>query len=586
MAFRISHAQQWMAISAFALVVNSSVQAAPPPFAAGRILVKPAAGLSDARFADILQRANGHGPSKLRGLDVALVQVTKGNEKAAVAALKNNPNIAFAELDALVAPDATANDPLLASQWHLAKIGATSAWDVTQGTGVTVAVLDSGVYAEHPDLQGKIVVGRNVVAGTVNPLDTSDVVGHGTWVTGVITETVNNGIGGASTAPSTQVMPIRITDRSDGYAYFSDMASGITWAADHGARVANLSYSGAAGSAAVASAASYMMSKQGVVVVAAGNDNIDYGYTNSSYLYVAAATDANDAKASFSSFGSFVDIAAPGTYIYTTNRSGTYSTVQGTSFATPNVAGVAAMVMSANPLLKATDVLSVISSTAVDLGTAGWDANFGNGRVNELAAVQKAVTYQVMDSTAPITSIVSPLGGSKLSGLATVSVSASDASGVKAVTLLVNGAPLASSTTAINNVYTFSWDTSKVVDGGYKLTASAVDNVGNSVTTAATSVQVSNAPPDTTAPTVTISTPTLGQKISTTASIAASAKDNVAVKQISVQGDGKLLCTGTASVSCSWNLRKAASGSTHTVKVTALDTAGNSTSASVSIIKQ
>lgn len=282
------------------------------------------------------------------------------------------------------------------------------------------------------------------MAGTVNPLDTSDVVGHGTWVTGVITETVNNGIGGASTAPGTQVMPIRITDRSDGYAYFSDMASGITWAADHGARVANLSYSGAAGSAAVADAASYMMSKQGVVVVAAGNDNIDYGYTNSSYLYVAAATDANDAKASFSSFGSFVDIAAPGTYIYTTNRSGTYSTVQGTSFATPNVAGVAAMVMSANPLLKATDVLSVISSTAVDLGTAGWDANFGNGRVNELAAVQKAVTYQVMDSTAPITSIVSPLGGSKLSGLATVSVSASDASGVKAVTLLVNGAPLAS----------------------------------------------------------------------------------------------------------------------------------------------
>lgn len=73
----------------------------------------------------------------------------------AVAALENNPNIAFAELDALVAPDATANDPLLASQWHLAKIGATSAWDVTQGTGVTVAVLDSGVYAEHPICRAK-----------------------------------------------------------------------------------------------------------------------------------------------------------------------------------------------------------------------------------------------------------------------------------------------------------------------------------------------------------------------------------------------------------------------------------------------
>ncbi|MBK6656980.1 MAG: S8 family serine peptidase [Proteobacteria bacterium] len=586
MASRIFHAQQWTAIGALALVASSSVQAAPPPFAAGRILVKPAAGLSDTHFADILQRANGHGPRKLKGLGVAVVQVSKGGEKAAIAALKKNRNIEFAELDQLVAPSATSNDPALASQWHLAKMGAPSAWDITLGTGITVAVLDSGVYANHPDLLGKVVVGRNVVAGTVNPLDTSDVVGHGTWVTGVITETANNGIGGASTAPGTQVMPIRITDRSDGYAYFSDMAAGITWAADHGARVANLSYSGAAGSSAVASAASYMMSKNGVVVVAAGNNNTDYGYANSSYLYVAAATDKLDAKAIFSSFGKFVDIAAPGTAIYTTNRSGTYSTVQGTSFSTPNVAGVAAMVMSANPLLKPNDVLAVISSTAVDLGAAGWDANFGHGRVNELAAVQKAVTYQALDSDAPLTAIVSPLGGSKLSGLATVTVSATDASGVKSVNLLVNGAQIASSATAVNNAYTFSWDTTKHADGGYGLSATATDTLGNSVATGTTSVTVNNAPPDTVLPVVKISTPTLGQKISTTASIAASATDNVAVKQLSVFGDGKLLCTGTTTASCSWNLRKAASGSSHTVKVTALDLAGNSASSSVSIVKQ
>lgn len=107
MASRVFHARQWTALGALALVASSSVQAAPPPFAAGRILVKPAAGLSDSHFADILLRAKGHGPRKLKGLDVTVVQVSNGGEKAAIAALKNNRNIEFAELDQLVAPSAT-----------------------------------------------------------------------------------------------------------------------------------------------------------------------------------------------------------------------------------------------------------------------------------------------------------------------------------------------------------------------------------------------------------------------------------------------------------------------------------------------
>jgi len=586
MKFAICNLSRWTAACASVLFIAPSVQAAPPQFVAGQILVRPAPGLSDAKFAQILSRSKGHALSRLPKLGVALVKVQEGKEQALVDALAHNPNIAFAELNRYVKPSMTVNDPALSRQWHLSKMQSPSAWDIAVGTGVTVAVLDTGVYPNHPDLLGKIVVGRNVTAGTLNASDTSDIQGHGTWVAGVVTEVTNNATGGASVAPGSQVMPIRITDRTDGYASFSDMASGILWAADHGARVANLSYDGAAGSATVASAASYMMSRNGVVVVAAGNDNIDYGYSNSPYLYTAAATDATDAKASFSSFGNFIDIAAPGTSIYTTNRSGTYSLVQGTSFSTPNVAGVAAVVMAANPLLAPTDVLSVISSTAVDLGTAGWDRNFGYGRVDQLAAAQKAVTYQPLDTTAPAVSVVSPTAGVTLAGTVGVQIKAVDVSGVKSVALLVNGMQVATSTVGSNNVFSFSWNSTTVTDGAYSLTARATDNAGNAATSAALSVSVRNAAADTLAPTVTLSKPIAGQKIGTSLSIAASGKDNVGMKSIAVYGDGRLLCSGTATVSCSWNTRKLASGSSHTVSAVAIDVAGNLASTSVSVIRQ
>lgn len=577
---------RWTAACTTILIVTPIVQAAPPQFVAGQILVRPAPGLSDAKLAQVLSRSQGRALRKLSRLDIAVVQVPNGKEQAVIDALAHNRNIAFAELNRYVKPNMTVNDPALSSQWHLSTMQSLQAWDVAIGTGVTVAVLDTGVYQDHPDLLGKIVIGRNVTAGTANATDTSDIYGHGTWVAGVVTASANNGTGGASVAPGTQVMPIRITDRTDGYATFGDMASGITWAADHGARVANLSYSGAAGSSTVASAASYMMGKNGVVVVAAGNDNTDYGYTNSPYLYVTGATDATDAKASFSSFGKFVDIAAPGTSIYTTNRSGTYSRVQGTSFSAPNVAGVAAVVMAANPLLAPTDVLSVISSTAVDLGTAGWDQNFGDGRVNQLAAAQKAVTYQPLDTKAPLVSVVSPTAGTLVSGLVGVAVESSDSSGVKSVALLLNGTQVATSTVGTNNVYSFSWNSISVADGSYSLTARAIDNAGNAATSAALSVSVRNAAADTLAPTVTLSNPSSGQKIGTSVSISAASTDNVGMKSIAVYGDGKLLCTSTAKVSCSWSTRKFAIGSSHTVSAVATDLSGNIASASVSVIRQ
>jgi len=128
-------------------------------------------------------------------------------------------------------------------------------------------------------------------------------------------------------------------------------------------------------------------------------------YANSPYLFTAAATDSGDARATYSNFGAYVDIAAPGSGIYTTNSSGGYSSVSGTSFSSPNTAAVIALVMSANPTLTPTDVTSIITNTAKDLGSAGWDAYYGFGRVDALAATQMAAGVRTSDTTPPTVAV-------------------------------------------------------------------------------------------------------------------------------------------------------------------------------------
>lgn len=575
-------------ITGFALlfIAATFVHAAPSKVAPGRILVKGAAGLSQEKLDKILEKSNGKALRKLRGSEVRVVQVPEKAEAAIARALSKHKNIAFAEPDMLVEPIAVVNDPDYGRQWHLPLIGAPSAWPYGDGTGVTVAVLDTGVYPNHPDLSGRVLSGWNTVS---NNSDTADINNHGTWVAGVVAAKANNLIGGASTAPGAKILPIRITNSSDGWAYFSDMVEGITWAADHGARVANLSYGGAAGSQAVADAASYMMSKGGVVVVAAGNDNTDYGYGNYPSLFVAGATTSSDAKAGYSSHGAFVDIAAPGSGIYTTNRSGGYSTVQGTSFASPNAAAVAALVMAANSSLNPTDVTAIIINTAQDLGTQGWDPDYGHGRVNALAAAQLAYDSVTSDTTPPNAQIVNPGQGAEVSGDVGITVQASDGFGVERVELLVDGNPVATETFggSDNQVlsYVFSWDSTSVDDNEHQLKARAYDHAGNMGPSTVVAVNVLNdTSVDDIAPVISSLSPN-GGTYSSRVTVSAQAADNKAVTRIDVRGDGKLLCSSTSSsASCSWNLRKLSNGP-HTVTATAFDAAGNSGDASSTFTK-
>jgi hypothetical protein len=379
-------------------------------------------------------------------------------------------------------------------------------------------------------------------------------------------------------------MPVRVSNLSDGAAYFSDMAEGVAWADANGARVANLSYHGVAGSKTVETAAANMMAHGGVVVVAAGNNNTDEGYANSDYLYVAAATTSNDTRATFSNYGDYVDISAPGVSIYTTDRSGGYKSVSGTSFSSPATAATAAVVMSANPGLTPSDVLAVISNTAVDLGTAGWDPYYGFGRVNTKAAAMLAAQAQTSDTSAPQVSLAAPADGSQVGGWVTIDVQASDDFGVVSTALFVDGQKVATETQAVSpNLYRFAWDSTSVNDGSHAVYATASDAAGNVGTATSINLNVANnALADTVPPTITITSPTDGATVSGTVSLSAFATDDQQMASLKIFADGVLKCSGTSSASCGWNTRKLTTGS-HQVSVEATDASGNTASAGVTV---
>ncbi|MBL8446078.1 MAG: S8 family serine peptidase [Zoogloeaceae bacterium] len=552
---------------AFASLPAFSASASTEQWAPGRLLVQPKPGLPDAVLAKILKSHGAKSVGKINGIDVHVVELaTKGSEKAMAALLAHNPHVAFAELDMVVRPAATADDPYFSSAWHLQKLNIPSAWDVANGTGVVVAVLDSGVDGGHPDLVNQMVPGWNFYDNNAN---TSDVNGHGTQVAGAVAASTNNSIGVSAVAPGAKIMPVRIS-LPDGTAYYSTMASGLTWAANNGAKVANISYQSVSGSSTVANAALYLKNKGGVTVVAAGNTGVEQTFAPTDAMLSVSATDASDNKASWSSFGSYVDIAAPGVGILSTTAGGGYAAVSGTSFSSPITAGVVALMMNANAALSPTDIEQLLFGTATDLGDPGKDKLYGNGRVNASAAVQAAASATALDITSPTTSFGSPALGSVVRGVTNISINASDDVSVARVELWANGTLVGTDYSA---PYEFSWDTTQVPDGGANLYAYAFDTSGN-YGSSARSVTVSNAA-DTQPPTVVISNPNNGTAVSGTVTINGQGIDNVGLDSLTLFVDGKaVLSTAGTTLTYKWNTRKVAAGG-HLIELVAVDSSGN-----------
>jgi subtilisin family serine protease len=483
-------------------------------------------------------------------------------------------------VDGALEPGFYPNDPYYSTAWHLPKIGAPTAWDYAQGNPVTIAILDTGVDTTHPDLQPQLVPGWNFYDNNDN---VSDVHGHGTAVAGTAAAAGNNAFGVASVSFKSKIMPMRVTD-TQGYGYFSLMAAAITSAADKGARVANISFLGVSLSSTVDSAAQYMRSKGGVVVTSGGNTGGLRTDPPRESLTAVAATDANDARASFSSWGDYIDVAAPGLGIWTTNRGGGYGVFSGTSAASPVAAGVYALMMSAKPGLQPATYDSILFSTAQDLGTAGYDQQFGYGRVRADAAVASARGTSSSDSQAPTVAIASPSGGT-VSGLVPVDVTAEDNVAVARVDLLANGSLVANDSIA---PYAFTLDSTKYSDGNLNLQARAYDGAGNSASSSTVAVTISNTAKDTSPPTVSISNPANGSTVSGTVSINVSAEDNQKVAKITLTIDGKQVAVSYgSSLAYNWSVPKGKGKSkSSTISARADDATGNAATASVSVTRQ
>lgn len=574
---------------AVGLAAWGSAQAAPPvrsaegPWAKGRIIVMPMAGLPDGEL-DKIVRVHGGKARKITASGLYLVDLPgNASEKAVSTQLARNPHLKFAEVDHAVQATGIANDPYFGSEWHLARINATAAWDSALGSGITVAILDSGVDGSHADLSARMVAGWNFYDNNSN---TTDVNGHGTGVAGASSATTNNSQGVAAVAGSASIMPVRIAD-SAGTGYISMIAQGVTWAADNGAKVINISYNRLWTFSSVVSAAQYAKSKGALVVIAAGNNAMDEGASAQLSMIPVSAVDRNDVITTFSSWGNHVAVAAPGVDIWSTTRGGGYGAWWGTSVASPVTAGVVALMMSANPKLLNTQIESLLYSTATDLGAAGRDKYYGYGRINAQAAVAAAMATSapVADTQAPTVSLSSPLGSSTVSGLTSVSVSAADNVGVAKVELRVNGTLLAADTTA---PFGFSWDSTKVANGMVNLEARAYDAAGNLASSPTVAVNVANiVVADITPPTVAFGSPSNGASVPVgNVSVVINGADNSGVAgltlELLINGTRVATATGSSSLNYNWNTRKSASG-TYTLTANGRDAAGNKTTSIISV---
>jgi len=326
---------------------------------------------------------------------------------------------------------AWANDPCAGRQWGITNVKAPSAWSITRGTGVTVAVVDTGSDFNHPDLASNLIskAGSNIIANTAyrcpfqkapkNAKHSSAVAqddqGHGTHVAGTVAAVTGNGVGVAGVAPAAKVLPVKVLD-AEGSGSDVDVARGICFAADNGAKVINLSlgYNPAFSILVTGlgndtdNAIDYAYSKGAAVVIAAGNEAFpacDFPASYSKALCVGSV-DRNDVKSWFSNFGTNVGVVAPGGVgsVLCNDDGDIWSTVwpsstgdcgnngydawAGTSMATPHVAAVAALIAAKHGTAATPDfIYAKLKSTADDLGTPGVDPVYGYGRVNALRAV-------------------------------------------------------------------------------------------------------------------------------------------------------------------------------------------------------
>lgn len=434
--------------------------------------VAPNAGAdpATARLWAVVRASDGH-LRVLRGRDAAIAQmdVRLGRHENQLVSLEDKQSVHLL------------GDPLRPQQWALDRVPFEATWRATSGSGVKVAVVDTGVLAAHEDLHGAVLPGIDLAsdAAQYDPNHTGmvDPGGHGTHVAGIIAAAANNGVGIAGDAPGVQVLPVRVLG-ADGSGWTSDVAQGITWAVDHGARVVNLSLGSSRPSNVEHTAIQYAVAHGAVVVAAAGNSGPwrnTWSYPGAySEVIAVGSTDVTGAVSSFSTRASYIDLAAPGSNILSLGISATsaYVTMSGTSMATPQVSAAAALVTATDPSLTPDQVRTELLSTATDKGAPGFDSSFGWGVVNPFAAVEASVVVPPL----PAASLTAPASVTATAGVAAASVQWTAVPGASGYRVSRDGTPVGDTDPATLRLT----DTELVPGQQYAYTVAAIgtDGVG------------------------------------------------------------------------------------------------------------
>ncbi|WP_409302934.1 S8 family serine peptidase [Peribacillus sp. SCS-155] len=355
-------------------------------FADQELVIRFKSGIAKEEKLKIMSKVQGKELDKQSRGNFSLVSVPKGTDlKQAAAALMDSKSVDFVEPNYQLQAQYTPADPFYSKQWYLNKIGMPKAWDTSRGTSdVVVAVVDGGIQTSHPELSGKVYRPYNSITGgkTVPPDD------HGTHVAGIIAASSDNK-GTTGIAPNVKIMPVNVFDGEYADAYF--IADGIIYAVDSGADIVNVSLTTDEYPAIVDYAVKYAADHGVLIVAAAGNEGVkklQYPAALNSVLGVSAV-DSLDKITAFSNFGTYIDFAAPGLNIYSTVSKSSYHYMSGTSMASPVVSAISALILSKNPFLTPNEVTNILKASAVDLGTAGRDSQYGYGRVNASDALVK-----------------------------------------------------------------------------------------------------------------------------------------------------------------------------------------------------
>ncbi|OHA42619.1 MAG: hypothetical protein A3G59_03390 [Candidatus Taylorbacteria bacterium RIFCSPLOWO2_12_FULL_47_20] len=441
-----------------------------------------------------------------------VVNVSAGiSLRDAISNFQKNKNLVYVEPDFEVTAFTAPNDPYYTYQWNLfdvsrGGVGAEGAWEYGDGNGVVVAMLDTGIAYETrgkfymaPDFTSdQFVAGYDFIENDTHPNDDN---GHGTHTASIVAEVSDNAIGISGLAPGVRLMPVKVLGRN-GSGSYSAVASGIRWAADHGAKVINLSLGGTSPATYLEEALQYAYNKGVTIVAAAGNNgasSLSYPAAYNDYVIAVGATGSDKNLAYYSNFGEGLDIVAPGGDTRVDKNGDGYADgvlgqsftrpnyanigyyfMQGTSMAAPHVSGAAALVSGAMPSYSNSMIREVLQDNALDLGDAGYDNLYGYGLLQAGEAVKKArdsaVTPPVLENVLEV-SVISPSEGEKVTGNVWIKATTTNGNPIVRADYLADDQIF---TVSSSSPFEAIWDSTVVADGPHKIGVIVTDSSGQS----------------------------------------------------------------------------------------------------------